>query len=573
MDWKRFDGFRRSAGPVELDLIEAYASNKIGRRDFMRRGTIVGLSAPFMAGIIAACGSDDGSSESGSAEGEESTETGGGTESSGATGGDLIIAVQEGDANTGLDPINMLDLGTYSLVSQSFEYLVGLGSDGNIDATALATSWSPNDDGSVWTFELRPGVTWVSGAELTSADVAATMDRLAAQGNAGLGGVIEEGSVDASDPARAVITLVEPNGNFPVLVSLFNPQSVITPADYSDGTTLDGRPEGTGAWLLDEFDPTTFAARYMPNPNWWGGDINLDSMEMRGFVDIATAVTAMQAREVDAIQSFAVIGGEGLLDDPDFNLLTPPASTHRQIWFHTERGQFTDPLVRRALAYTLDRQQMVDTLFSGRADLGNDHPIVSSLPFFDPDATPQRERDIDMARALLAEAGVEGITATIETGNLGEVPELAAIIQQNAAEAGFDITVETQDNSTFYGDSWCPGGTDDRPCADADEFGIVDWGHRPVPDIFLGSALGTGAVWNASNYSNPEFDQELSNYRTAVDVDGQRTAIGAMQTILHADTPACYAYFFNYLSGHDTNVSGIEVTALGHIITSGASKG
>ena len=211
MDWKRFDGFRRSAGPVELDLIEAYASNKIGRRDFMRRGTIVGLSAPFMAGIIAACGSDDGSSESGSAEGEESTETGGGTESSGATGGDLIIAVQEGDANTGLDPINMLDLGTYSLVSQSFEYLVGLGSDGNIDATALATSWSPNDDGSVWTFELRPGVTWVSGAELTSADVAATMDRLAAQGNAGLGGVIEEGSVDASDPTRACLLYTSPS--------------------------------------------------------------------------------------------------------------------------------------------------------------------------------------------------------------------------------------------------------------------------------------------------------------------------------------------------------------------------
>lgn len=100
---------------------------------------------------------------------------------------------------------------------------------------------------------------------------AATMDRLAAQGNAGLAGVIGEGAVDASDPTKAVFTLIEANGNFPVLVSLFNAQSVITPEDYSDGTTLDARPDGTGAWVLDSFDPTTFVATFNRNPDWWGG--------------------------------------------------------------------------------------------------------------------------------------------------------------------------------------------------------------------------------------------------------------------------------------------------------------
>ncbi|MGI9614150.1 MAG: ABC transporter substrate-binding protein, partial [Acidimicrobiales bacterium] len=496
----------------------------------------------------------------------------GGTPSTGATGGPLIVAIQEGDANSGLDPVNMLDLGTYNVVSQSFEYLVGLGDDGNIAPTALSTGWSPNDDGSVWTFDLRTDATWVSGDTLTSTDVAASMDRLVGQGNAGLAGVIEEGSVDDSDPAKAVITLVEPNGNFPVLVSLFNAQSLITPADYSDGTTLDGRQEGTGAWLLDEFDPTGFVAKYSPNPNWWGGGTNLDAIELRGFTDIATAVTAMQAREVDVIQQFAVIGGEGLLADDAFTLLTPPSANHRQVWFHTENGQFTDKLIRKAMGYTLDREQMVTTLFSGRAEVANDHPVLPSLPFFDPDATPQRTRDIDMAKSLLAEAGVESITANIECGDIQEVPELAAIIQQNAAEAGFDLSVQVQDNSTFYGDSWCPGGPDDRPCGDADEFGIVDYGHRPVPDIYFSSALATGGVWNSSNYASEEFDQQLSNYRTSVDVDGQKTAIGEIQKILHEDTPACYPYFYNYLSGHDSSVSGVSSTALGHTILSKASK-
>ena len=92
------------------------------------------------------------------------------------------------------------------------------------------------------------------------------------------------------------------------------------------------------------------------------------------------------------------------------------------------------------------------------------------------------------------------------------------------------------------------------PCGPSAEFGIVDYGHRPIPDIFLGSALATGGVWNSSNYANPEFDAQLSAYRTAVDVDGQKAAIGEIQKILWDDVPAAYPYFFNYLSGHDDSV-------------------
>ncbi|MGB5759157.1 MAG: ABC transporter substrate-binding protein [Acidimicrobiales bacterium] len=572
MNWKLFDFLRRDVSPVELDLIESYARNKIGRRDFVKRGTIIGLSAPFMGAIIAACGDDGGGGDSGSSDTTAGGESGGGDVTQ---GGNLIAAVQQGDANTGLDPINMLDLGTYCLISQCFESLVGLGDQAGIGPSGLATAWSPNDDGSVWTFELRPDVKWQNGGDFTSADVAATMDRLSAQGNAGLKGVIGEGSVDSSDPAVAVITLLEPNGNFPFLVSPFNPQAVITPVDYTDGTTLNERPDGTGPWVLDSFDPTTFVAKYSRNPNWWGGSAVLDTIELRGFADIGTAVTAMASREIDVIQQFSVIGGEGLLNDSNFVVLAPDASNHRQLWFNTQQGDYTDKLVRRAMAFCLDREQMLSTLFSGRGVLGNDHPIISSLPFFDPDATPQRTRDIDMAKALLAEAGVEGVSGTIETGDLQEIPQLAAIVQQNAAEAGFDLQVNVQSNSTFYGAAWCPGpnaSDTTLPCDGSAGFGIVDYGSRPVPDVFLGSALATGGVWNSSNYTNPEFDQLLSEYRRSIDVEGQKTAIGGIQKVLHEDTPACYPYFYDYLSGHDASVSGVEVTPLGHLFLSKAAK-
>ncbi len=580
MDWKRLDRARGSVGPVELDLIEHYAQGKINRRDFVKRGTIIGLSMPFMGAIIAACGDDD-DDDSGSGDtqpaGTTATEgtTGGGDDGGGGGGGNLVVAIQQGDATSGLDPVNMLDLGTYNVLSQSFEYLVGLGDDGNIAATALAESWSPNETGDVWTFNLRQGAVWSDGSPVTSADVGATMDRLSVQGNAGLAGVIDVGSTDSSDPAVAVISLIEANGNFPVLVSLFNAQSLITPADYTDGTTLDARPEGSGARMLDDWDASTFVAKFVRNPNWWGGTPPLEGVELRGFADISTAVTAMQSRDIDAIQQFPVIGGEGLLNDSNFTVLSPPSANHRQVWFNTQQGQFTDPLVRQALAWTLDRPQMVDTLWAGRAEIGNDHPVLSTLPFYDPDAVPQRVRDIDQARQLLSDAGLEGVSAACETGDIQEVPQLAAIIQQNAAEAGFDLTVSTQSNSTFYGAAWCPGANPDDfslPCDGSAEFGIVDYGHRPVPDVYFGSALATGGVWNSSNYASEEFDTQLSAYRTSIDVEGQTAAVSEIQKILWNDVPAAYPYFYNYLSGHDNSVSGVQATALGHTILSAATK-
>lgn len=574
MDWKRFDRARAESGPVQVDLIEAYAQRRINRRDFVKRGTVLGLSVPFMGSIIAACGGDDDST---SGTTEPTTQPGGTAAPTGApaAGGSLTIAIQQGDANSGLDPVNMIDLGTYNVLAQSFEPLVGVGPDGNIGNTGLAESWEPNESGDVWTFRLREGPVWSDGSPVTSVDVAATMDRLAAQGNAGLAGVIDVGAVDSSDPQVAVFNLIEANGNFPVLVSLFNAQALITPADYADGTTLSERPEGSGPWTLDNFDPSTFVSRFVRNPNYWGSAPALDAIELRGFADISTAITAMQARDIDVIQQFTVLAGGSLLDDPNFTILTPPASTHRQVWFNTQQSQFSDQRLREAIAWAVDRPFMVETLFQGRAEVGNDHPVLSSLPFYDPDAVPQRERDLERSRQLLADAGVDGIETGLATGDILEIPQLGAIIQQNLGEAGIDVSVNTQSNSTFYGDAWCPGANESDPtlpCDNSAAFGIVDYGHRPTPDVFFSSALATGGVWNSSNWSNADFDQALSDYRSSIDVDGQRAAVGAMQRILWDEVPIVMPYFYNYLSGHDDSVSGVQATALGHTLVAGATK-
>ena len=58
MDFRVFDRARRQVGPLQLDLVESYAKGVVSRREFVRRGTVIGLSLPFISAIISACGSD-----------------------------------------------------------------------------------------------------------------------------------------------------------------------------------------------------------------------------------------------------------------------------------------------------------------------------------------------------------------------------------------------------------------------------------------------------------------------------------------------------------------------------------
>ena len=120
MNFSKLDRARRSVGPLENNLIDSYAAGAISRRTFVTRGSVLGLGVAFMGTIIAACGSDEKTPAGTTAV----------TEATGSIkqGGTLKIAAQKPAGP--LDPVAMANLGTYTPVVVSFEYLVNtLGAD------------------------------------------------------------------------------------------------------------------------------------------------------------------------------------------------------------------------------------------------------------------------------------------------------------------------------------------------------------------------------------------------------------------------------------------------------------
>jgi peptide/nickel transport system substrate-binding protein len=568
-DFKSLDPLRREANANQLDLVESFAQGKINRRHFIQRGTVLGLSLASISAIIAACG---GSSSGG---GEAATDTGVGegevaTTAAAKIGGTIKLAMSP-PGSEGVNPITMIDLVTYNICAQVFEYLVRSASDLSIQPQ-LATEWSGSADGTEWTFKLREGVMWQDGTPFTSADVVATMDKLIEAGNSALTGTLGAGGTTAPDDLTVVMKLDKPNGHFPYLVSSDNTQSLITPVAWTVKDNLAPGKGGTGPWKLDKLDLKT-GATYSRNPSWWGGQPPLETVEFIFIEDTAAQVAAVSSGEADGCTTLSADQGAVLLNDPNMNIVELKSATHRQLWMRCDKGAVMDPKVRQAIAWTMDRQKMIDKALGGHGTVANDQVIFSLYPYYDEAAVEQRVQDIDKAKALLAEAGVSDLTIELPYIKAIDMTNMAVLAADGMKQAGINVKLVGSDYGTFYGKYWCPAEPAKPPCSGASDMGIVDYGHRGTPDVYLNAALATDGVWNSSQYADSAFDAAFGAWSAAVSVEDQKATAAGIQKNLWDNVPVGIPYTVNTLGAFNNKFQGIVTTAMGFAFLEGASQG
>ena len=540
------DRLRCNAGPIENHVVDEFLAGRIDRRGLLVHGARVGLAAPLLGGLLGVTPARPALAQG----------------KAGAT-----IRVAGAMPTTAIDPVTVANTGGLLMLMQTGEFLLR-DAPNLVLQPALALGWKPNDDGTVWTFALRPGVKFHNGKTLTAKDVVATMDRLADPKNgsnalSAFRGVLGKGGTVAVDDHTVAFHLEAPNGNFPYLVSSDNYNAIILPAEY-DGD-FEKHFIGTGPFKLDRFTPKV-GASFVRNPDYWGGKVLPARTEFTFFADQQSQVLALQGKQVDVIAQAAVQGAQGLLNDPDVTVIKLRSSATREVHIRTDVPKFADKRVRQALALSLDRPGVVAGLFRGNADLGNDSPIAPIFPSNDP-TVPQRKKDVERARALLAEAGVpNGFEATLTCERAQEMPDYAVLLQNACAAIGVKLTLKIEDQGAYYGSA--KFGTSDWLDS---EMGITSYGHRGIPNVLLGAPLLSDGTWNASHFKNPAYDKLVGEYVAATDLGVQRAAAGKIGRLLLDETPSLFGYFYNQLTPTGADVSGVEPTAIGQVFLQNAS--
>lgn len=336
-----------------------------------------------------------------------------------------------------------------ALVRQLYNGLTTLGREGGISYD-LAESMEPNETLDVWTVKLREGVKLHNGEEFDAEDVVSSIDYILDPANA--------------FPAATAISMIDPAGvtsvdEHTVELKLNKPYGPLPYAFATERLVMRGLEDpadpdsavGTGPFTLESFTAGQEAILERFG-DYWGEQPGFDTLKMSFFMEQQAITNALLGGQIDVAYSvpFTDVGALESADGVD--LLVSDSASYMTIAMRGDVEPFDDPRVREALRLVVDRDEIVQNAFGGYATPGNDfYDKKSDCPT---PAGAVRTQDIDRAKALLAEAGQEGLQLELVTdGAFPGMSEAAQLFAAQAAKAGVTVSVKTLDVATFL-DKW-----------------------------------------------------------------------------------------------------------------------
>lgn len=285
-----------------------------------------------------------------------------------------------------------------------FEGLTRFGPDGAVQP-ALAESWEVSEDGTLYTFKLRPGVTFHDGSEMNADDVVFSLDRARAEDSTNAQKALFAGikAVRAVDPLTVEVTLSKPNGNFPFNLA-WGDAVILAPESADQAATA---PVGTGPFTFGNWakgDHVTLVR----NPEYWGAQPALAKATFKFISDPNAAFAAMMAGDVDAFPNFPAPETLAQFEaDPRFNVIVGSTEGETILSTNNKAPMLDDIRIRKAIAHAINRQDIIDGAMFGYGTPIGTHYAPHQSAYVD--LTANSAYDPDQSRALLAEAAPDGV--------------------------------------------------------------------------------------------------------------------------------------------------------------------
>ncbi|MCC2229920.1 nickel ABC transporter substrate-binding protein [Lachnospiraceae bacterium CLA-AA-H215] len=337
----------------------------------MKKRLSILLAVCMLAGALAGCGASKEESAAGEA---TTTEENAGEEETEAP---VFVTIASGVDIGDMNP----HLANAAIFAQNYVYegLV-VYEDGGIQP-GLAETWDISEDGLTYTFHLRENAMYSDGTALTAENVVKNFDAIFAANLYGyMGAAAYMDHYTAVDEHTFEIVLTEPYA--PVLHDLaaVRPFRMLGDAGFmEDGSTDQGIKEivGTGPWMLTDYVENEYAT-FEQNPYYWGEAPKIDGFTLKVFTDGQTAVSALEAGEIDMIydmyesQLMSVDTYNSLVDAGYNSFISEPVLT-RALTLNSQVEPLNDFNVRKALILALDRESIVQSVFGGLEEMAQSY--------------------------------------------------------------------------------------------------------------------------------------------------------------------------------------------------------
>jgi ABC-type transport system substrate-binding protein len=311
----------------------------------------------------------------------------------------------------------------------------------------LGESYTVSDDKLTLTIKLFPGVKFHNGREFTSEDVVFNIRYALNQKTGGAAYSLLQTCLGAIAVNRYTVQLKfkQPTAY------IFDALTFMGMIAKEAASELRSRAIGTGPFAFQHWIPGQ-ELRLRRSENYWEPGLPYaDTAQIRSFKDVGAMMLSLEAGEVDLVRSLPFSQVDRVRNNKDLLVIQPDNQPFFwNIYLNTKRKPFDNKKVRQALAWSIDRQSVVDSVLYGASEVANT-PIPKSSWAYDPGLQKVYGFDLDRARRLLTEAGVQGgfqFTA-VSSPIVGELTPIAVIWQQDLKKIGVDMKI-SELSSTDY---------------------------------------------------------------------------------------------------------------------------
>ena len=514
-----------------------YRAGQLSRREFLTRSTALGVGAAAAYGLIGLPGPAH-------------------AQAAIAQGGTLRIQQL---VKAMKDPMTY-DWSELGNQTRGFlEYLAEYRADGSF-VPMLLEGWSANDDASVYTLNVRRGVTWSNGDAFTAADVAFNFTRWcdgSVEGNAMASrfnalrdaetGQARPGAIEVVDEYTVRLTYSEPDITLIAQVADY-PAAVVHPS-FPGGNPYD-HGIGTGPYRPVSVEPGLRAVlERIPDREWWGtavyGGPYVDRIEYIDYgVDPISWLSAAEAGEVNLLYESV---GEyiGLLDDIGWTkseTTTAATVVIRPNHAYEVDGArpYADARVRQALTLAVDNAVLLELGYAGLGSVAENHHACPIHPEYADIGPPAH--DPAAAAALMEEAGFAEFEHELITPDEEWLANTGNAVAAQLRDAGIPVRRTITPGATFW-QAWATHG-----------FTTTSWNGRPLAVQNMSLAYTSTGSWNETAFSDPAFDAAMARALSLADADARREVMVELETILQSQGIIIQPYWRSLYNHHDGTV-------------------
>ena len=416
----------------------------------------------------------------------------------------------------------------------------------------LATEWSWSEAGDALTFKLREGVTFHDGTVFDAEAVAYNIERSQTLDESRRKSDLASVSgTEVLGPYEIKINLSQPDAG--ILSEMANrPGMMISPtAAKAEGADFGLAPVCSGPFqFADRVAQDRITLKAFPE-YWNASEVHLDSVVFLPIPDTTVRLANLQSGDIQLVERLAATDLTQAEGDASLTVEKATSLGYQGITFNIDNGAGgdnpwgNDKRLRQALSYAIDREVINQVVFDGAFTPASQPPAPGS-PWFVADY-PVEARDVEKAKALLAEAGYpDGITLEVQVPNTNEPMQLMQVIQAMASEAGIDVQIAAKEFATLLQDQTAGTFTASQ----------VGWSGYVDPSANLHQFVTTDGNINDAHYSNSEVDSLLNAARATTDTDERMSLYSQARAILADEAPLLYLYHPTWLWAMRSELTG-----------------